>query len=75
MKIEECDALYSNGKVYGSLRGISGAPVFVWRRGPILYPELVGFVFEYLEDLDILKIRPASTILETGDIEPMPFGG
>jgi hypothetical protein len=52
----------------GPLGGLSGAPVFVWRRGPVLSTELVGFVKEYSKDLDLFYVRRSSCIAPDGTL-------
>jgi len=51
-----------------SVGGISGAPVFLWRESPIWAAELVGFVKEYQESLDLLYIRRATSLDDDGKV-------
>jgi hypothetical protein len=46
--------------------GVSGAPVFAWRQEPIWSAELVGFVSDYQESLDLVYIRRATCLDVTG---------
>jgi hypothetical protein len=46
-----------------SLGGLSGGPVFIWRQ---LHAELVGFIQEYQDQFDLLYVRKASVMLESG---------
>lgn len=52
----------------GSLGGLSGGPVFAWRKTPILIAELVGFITEYQEGLDLLHVRRACCINADGTL-------
>jgi hypothetical protein len=52
----------------GPLGGLSGGPVFVWRRGIVVTAELVGFIQEYQESLDLLYIRRAHCIAADGTL-------
>jgi len=36
---------------------MSGGPVFVWRRGLIVNAELIGFIVEYQQNIDLLYMR------------------
>jgi hypothetical protein len=65
---EECVAAIRGGLVMGSLGGLSGGPVFVWRTGPILVAELIGFAIEYQETLDLLYIRRAVCLESDGGL-------
>jgi hypothetical protein len=56
------------GLVVGSLGGMSGGPVFAWRRDPILHGEFVGIIKEYQETLDLLYIRRATCITAVGQL-------
>ncbi len=64
--VEQCVSQFNNGVVMGSLGGLSGGPVFVWRKEPILIAELVGFICEYQHTLDLMYIRLANVIREDG---------
>ncbi len=66
IEAEECVAAIRGGLVLGSLGGLSGGPVFVWRTAPILFAELVGFAMEYQETLDLLYIRRATCLDRAG---------
>jgi hypothetical protein len=68
IEAEQCVAAIRNGFVLGSLGGLSGGPVFVWRTTPILFPELIGFAIEYQESLDLLYIRRATCLDGAGGI-------
>jgi hypothetical protein len=52
--------------VFGFLGGLSGGPVFAWRKTPVLVAELVGFIYEYQESLDLMFVRSAAVIREDG---------
>ncbi|MDX2262264.1 MAG: trypsin-like peptidase domain-containing protein [Gemmatimonadales bacterium] len=66
--VEDCVTKIHHGKIIGSLGGMSGGPVFVWREGPVLTAELVGFIYEYQDALDLLLIRSANRLAEAGII-------
>ena len=68
IEFEECVAAIRDGLVMGSIGGLSGAPVFVWRSKPILFAELVGFVTEYQESLDLLYVRRANCLQIDGGL-------
>ena len=69
VKAEECIWQINHGKVLGSLGGLSGGPVFVWRKTPILVAELVGFIYEYQENFDLMLIRSAGVIRADGALD------
>jgi Trypsin-like peptidase domain len=52
----------------GPLGGLSGGPVFVWRRGPVLRAELVGFVTEYSKEYDLFHVRRSTCIASDGTL-------
>lgn len=68
IEFEECVTQVNFEKKLGSLGGMSGGPVFVWRTAPILVAELVGFIYEYQESLDLLMVRSAGVVHEDGRI-------
>jgi len=68
VQIQTCVTEIQHGRVWGSLGGLSGGPVFAWRKSPILTAELVGFIYEYQESLDLMFVRAASVLQETGKI-------
>ena len=45
---------------------MSGGPVFVWRETGVLLAEIVGFIYEYQESLDLLFIRTANVLRNYG---------
>ena len=54
--------------VSDDLGGLSGGPVFVWRKTPILVAELVGIIKEYQADLDLMYVRRASCLRSVGTL-------
>jgi hypothetical protein len=52
----------------GPLGGLSGAPVFVWRKGRVLTAELVGFVTEYSKEYDLFHVRRSTCIAPDGTL-------
>jgi hypothetical protein len=55
VEVEKCVTQFTNGLVLGSLGGLSGGPVFVWRKDALLTAELVGFLYEYNEEYDLMR--------------------
>lgn len=68
IEFEECVAAIRGGLVMGSIGGLSGGPVFVWRSKPVLFAELIGFVTEYQENLDLLYVRRANCLQVDGGL-------
>lgn len=68
VQIADCITQVNHGKIWGSLGGLSGGPVFVWRKTPILIAELVGFIYEYQESLDLMYVRLGNVIGPGGNI-------
>jgi hypothetical protein len=59
VQIEQCINQLNHGLVLGSLGGLSGGPVFAWRKTPVLHAELIGFIYEYQETFDLMLVRLA----------------
>jgi hypothetical protein len=53
-------------KILGSLGGMSGGPVFCWRNDGLLWAELVSFIYEHQEELDIMFVRAAKVLNRDG---------
>ena len=68
VQIEDCITQINHGKVWGSLGGLSGGPVFVWRKTPILIAELIGFIYEYQKSYDLMFVRSGNVIGVDGKI-------
>jgi hypothetical protein len=68
VQLQDCISQINDGKVWGSLGGLSGSPVFAWRNTPILVAEFVGIVYEYQESLDLMFVRAAKVILQDGSL-------
>jgi hypothetical protein len=68
VQIEDCITQINFGKILGSLGGLSGGPVFAWRKTSILIAELIGFIYEYQESLDLMLIRAAKVIRDDGTL-------
>jgi hypothetical protein len=66
IEVEKCITQVRDGKNLGSLSGMSGGPVFVWRKTNLLRAEIVGFIYEYQETFDLMHIRSARVIREDG---------
>lgn len=62
VEVEVCEGKTYYNKEIVDLGGMSGGPVFRWRKGQVR-PDLVGFITEYQASLDLLHIR-SSNILE-----------
>lgn len=45
-----------------SVGGLSGGPVFCWRNDKLLRAELVGFIYEYQDELDLMFVRAARVL-------------
>ena len=69
VQIQDCITQINHGKVWGSLGGLSGGPVFAWRKTPVLIAELIGFIYEYQESLDLMLVRSAVVIREDGTLD------
>jgi hypothetical protein len=69
VQIQDCVTQMNHGLVLGSLGGLSGGPVFAWRKTPVLHAELVGFIYEYQEYLDLMLVRSAAVIREDGTLD------
>lgn len=69
VQLQDCVTQINHGLVMGSLGGLSGGPVFAWRKQPVLHAELIGFIFEYQESLDLMLVRSASVIREDGTLD------
>lgn len=63
---EEGIVTVDKGKILGSLGGLSGGPVFCWRKGSLLWAELVGFIYEHQEEFDIMFVRAAKVLNRDG---------
>lgn len=60
---EEPIVTVNKGLILGSLGGLSGGPVFCWRKtDSLLRAELVGFIYEYQEELDLMYVRAARVL-------------
>jgi hypothetical protein len=68
VQIQQCINQINHGLVFGSLGGLSGGPVFAWRQAPVLHAELVGFIYEYQANLDLMLVRLASVIRGDGTL-------
>jgi hypothetical protein len=66
---EECVAALEDRLVIGSLGGLSGGPVFVWRVGPVVTAEFVGIVTEYQEIYDLLYVTRADCVQPDGTLQ------
>jgi hypothetical protein len=63
LRLDECiKTELATGLILGSIGGMSGGPVFAWRKTPILVADLVGFVTEYQEAFDLMYIRKACCV-------------
>jgi hypothetical protein len=66
---KECLAALEDRLVIGSLGGLSGGPVFVWRTGLVVTAEFVGIVSEYQETYDLLYVARANCVQEDGTLQ------
>lgn len=67
LELERCESLMSVKEIT-DLGGMSGGPVFRWRKGD-LEPQLVGIIYEYQEAYDLLFIRSTAVIRPDGTID------
>lgn len=74
VQVDDCITQFKHGKVWGSLGGLSGGPVFAWRKMPLLIAEIVGFIYEYQESLDLMLVRSANVVREDGSIRKLGAG-
>ncbi len=54
-----------DGLAFDELGGLSGGPVFIHRN---IYWELIGIIYEFSGEFDLMYVRPASFIREDGTI-------
>jgi len=66
VRTEKSIVTVNKGHILGSLGGLSGGPVFCWRKGGLLTAEFVGFIYEHQEQLDIMYIRAAKVLNRDG---------
>lgn len=67
IELDRCVTFHSIKEV-SDLGGMSGGPVFRWRRGE-LEPQLVGIVYEYQAEYDLLFIRSTGVLLPNGTLD------
>lgn len=67
LELEKCDSLTSVKEIT-DLGGMSGGPVFRWRKSDV-EPQLVGIIYEYQEAYDLLFIRSTAVIRPDGTID------
>jgi len=66
---EEPIVTVNKGLTVGSLGGLSGGPVFCWRKTDrLLHAELVGFIYEYQEKLDLMYVSAARVMNSDGTL-------
>jgi hypothetical protein len=75
LALESCVAAVAQGLVVGSIRGLSGGPVFVWRTGTVAFAEFVGIASQYVEDWDVLRISRVNCIAPDGMIRGAACSG
>lgn len=70
VEIEQCIISFDrDGRGFEDLPGISGCPVMMGRVvGGVAVIDLVGVVFEYFRDWDLMRMRPITLIGEDGYI-------
>jgi hypothetical protein len=68
IELGECVLAIRGGLVMGSIGELSLAQCFVWRSKPILFAELIGFVPEHQESLDLLYVRRANCLQVDGGL-------
>jgi hypothetical protein len=71
----EFDKCISSGvlpQVTEDIGGMSGGPVFVWRKDQLVTAELIGAIYEYQASLDLLYVRRLSCLRPDGVLEALP---
>jgi len=71
LELEKCISSGVLPEVTEDLGGMSGGPVFVWRKGSLVTAELIGAIYEYQPTLDLLYVRRLSCIRPDGILESL----
>jgi hypothetical protein len=72
LELEKCISSGVLPQVTEHLGGMSGGPVFVWRKSLLVTAELIGAIYEYQASLDLLYVRRLSCLRSDGTLEPLP---
>lgn len=72
IELEKCISSGVLPHVTEDLGGMSGGPVFVWRKGLLVTAELVGVMYEYQSSLDLMCVRRLNCIRPDGTLESLP---
>lgn len=73
IQLNLADSLWSPGERLSpgaDLGGMSGGPVFIHRNEPIETLELAGFIYQYQDSIEIVRVRHASHISTEGTVLP-----
>ena len=70
-KVALSESLVAGGKpeVADNLAGISGGPVFAWRKGAVVTAELIGMAVRYVEEYDLLYVRRLNCLGPDGTLD------
>lgn len=66
VQAEEGIVTMNRGMTLGSFGGLSGGPVFCWRKSSLLWAEFVGFIYEHEATFDIMFVRMAKVLKRDG---------
>jgi hypothetical protein len=69
IELEKCVSSGVLPEVTEDLGGMSGGPVFVWRKGVLVSAELIGVIYEYQASLDLLYVRRLACVRPDGTLE------
>lgn len=67
LELDDCESVAYDEKEVAGLGGMSGGPVFRWRKGQ-LAADPVGFIVEYQSALDLLYIRSSHVLNPDGSL-------
>lgn len=67
LEIDQCEGITLKEKTMENIGGVSGGPVFAWKRDQI-QAQLLGFITEYSHGWDLLHVRSSGLIAEQGTV-------
>jgi len=67
LELDKCEGVTFFDKEIDNIGGLSGGPVFAWKRDE-LQAQLLGIIIEYQENYDLLYIRSTRLLLENGTL-------
>jgi hypothetical protein len=71
LELEKCVHSGVLPEVTEDIGGMSGGPVFVWRKGTLVTAELVGAIYEYQASLDLMRVRLLGCLQPDGTLESL----